>query len=213
MGDTGAWVLATRNAGKLRELRALLADEGIRVIDLDEAGIAESADEDAVECWETFEENALAKARWFAAKLPGRVVVADDSGLRVRALGGEPGVRSRRWSGGGLEGAAQVAANNARLVRELAGVEDRRAAFVCAAAWSGGGREVVVRGEVEGRIVDVPAGANGFGYDPHFFVTELGMTMAEATVPEKQRVSHRGRAFETLLAVLRREGLLATASS
>jgi XTP/dITP diphosphohydrolase len=201
------WVVATRNAGKLRELRALFADEGIGMIDLGEAGIVESPMEDGIECFETFEENALAKARWFAAQLPGRVVVADDSGLEVPALGGEPGVRSRRWSEGpGLDGAAQVAANNARLVERLAGVSDRRARFVCAAACALDGYAVVTRGEVEGTIVDVPSGSQGFGYDPHFFAHELGMTLADASVAEKQRVSHRARAFGALLARLRADG-------
>jgi XTP/dITP diphosphohydrolase len=204
-----AWVLATRNAGKLRELRALLASEGVPVIDLCEAGVPVSADEDAVECFETFAENALAKARYFAARLPGRTVVADDSGLEVAALGGHPGVRSRRWSGGSQEGAALEAANNARLVRELAGVADRRARFVCAAAWVRDGLEVVTEGSVAGTIVDRPSGAEGFGYDPHFFVGELDMTLADASVAEKQRVSHRGRAFQALLGQLRRDGLLA----
>jgi XTP/dITP diphosphohydrolase len=207
-----AWVLATRNAGKLRELRVLLAEEGIPVVDLVEAGVPASPDEDAVECFDTFAENALAKARYFAARLPGRTVVADDSGLEVRALDGEPGVRSRRWSGGSLEGAALEAANNARLVRALAGVADRRARFVCAAAWVRAGREVVTEGDVAGRIVDAPSGGEGFGYDPHFYADELGMTLADASVAEKQRVSHRGRAFEALLRRLRLDGALAGAS-
>jgi Xanthosine triphosphate pyrophosphatase len=107
IGQFPTVVIATRSAGKLRELRALLAVEGISAIDLTEAGIAESREEDGVECYATFEENALAKARYFAARAGGRVVLADDSGLEVAALGGEPGVRSRRWSGrADLSGAA-----------------------------------------------------------------------------------------------------------
>jgi XTP/dITP diphosphohydrolase len=205
--DRSPWVLATRSAGKLRELRALFAGEGIGVIDLNEAGIVESDEEAGVECFETFEGNALAKARFFGARAGGRVVVADDSGLEVLALGNEPGVRSKRWSGHpDLTGAALDAANNVMLVRRLAGIADRRARFVCAAAWYAEGRELVVRGEVDGRMVHEPVGAHGFGYDPLFEVTELGMTMAEAGVRDKEAVSHRGRAFRALLARLRADG-------
>ncbi len=203
------WVLASRNAGKLRELRALFEGSGIAVTDLREAGVAEDpVAEEAIEAYDTFEENALAKARWFAGRLPGRVIVADDSGLAVDALGGAPGVRSKRWSGA-VGGTPVVdAANNAKLVALLRGEADRRARFVCAAAWTDGRTEVVVRGEVPGRIEDVARGAHGFGYDPHFHVDELGMTMAEATVAEKEVVSHRGRAFMRLLSVLRGDGVL-----
>ncbi len=199
-------MLATRNAGKLRELRPLFADAGIEVVDLCEAGIAESVDEDAVEAFETFEENSLAKARWFSGRAGGRAVIADDSGLEVAALGGEPGVRSRRWSGRyDLAGAELDAANNALLLQRMDGVLDRRARFVCAAAWCEGSRELVVRGEVEGEIVNATeaAGVHGFGYDPLFRASELGMTLAEATVAEKQSVSHRGRAFAELVNALR----------
>jgi XTP/dITP diphosphohydrolase len=203
------WVLATRSAGKLRELRALFAGAGVRVVDLAEAGAPESDGEEGIECFETFEENALAKARWFAARLPGRTVVADDSGLAVRALGGEPGVRSKRWSGRtGLSGAALDAANNALLVRRLAGLADRRAQFVCAAAWVRGGVEVVTVGAVDGEIAAAGSGAEGFGYDPYFRVAELGMTLGEATVAEKEQVSHRARAFRALLARLSADGLI-----
>lgn len=198
------WVLATRNAGKLRELRALFAEAGISVIDLREAGIPESPDEDAVEAHDTFEENALAKALYYAKRAGGRTVVADDSGLEVLALDGEPGVRSKRWSGRtDLSGPALDAANNAKLLEQLRGQEDRRARFVCAAAWCAGGEALVVRGEVPGTIVDRASGAHGFGYDPHFYATELGATLGDATVEEKQGVSHRGRAFAALLLELR----------
>jgi XTP/dITP diphosphohydrolase len=200
------WVVATRSAGKLRELRPLFADAGITVLDLREAGIAESPEEEAIECFDTFEENALAKARWFAERAGGLPVVADDSGLAVAALAGAPGVRSKRWSARPeLAGAALDAANNALLLDRLRGVHDRRAKFVCAAAWRDGAREVVVRGEVSGVILHEgeARGAHGFGYDPLFLADELGMTLAEATVAEKQRVSHRGRAFAALLAQLR----------
>lgn len=197
-------MLATRNAGKLLELRALFATHGIGVVDLRDVGIAEDADaEEHIESFETFEENALAKARYFSAQLPGRIVVADDSGLAVDALGGAPGVRSKRWSAdAGDHGADIDAANNARLVRELRDADRRTARFVCAAAYCDGARELVVRGEVLGTIIDEARGSHGFGYDPHFLVDELGMTLAEATVAEKERVSHRARAFVRLLDVV-----------
>ena len=196
------WILATRNAGKLRELRPLFAEAGIAVVDLVEAGIRESPEEEELECHSAFEDNALAKARWFSARSDGLPVVADDSGLEVRALHGAPGVRSKRWSGRTeLSGAALDAANNALLLERLRGERDRRARFVCAAAWCDGARELVVRGESRGTIVEEGAarGEHGFGYDPLFRSDELGMTLAEATVAEKQAVSHRGRAFAELL--------------
>ena len=204
------WILASRNRGKLRELRALFATHGIGVIDLLDAGISEDkVAEDAVEAFATFEENALAKARHFSALLPGRIVVADDSGLSVDGLDGAPGVRSKRWSGrSDLEGTALDAANNALLLARLSGVGSRTARFVCAAAWSHNGTDVVVRGEVEGHIIDEPRGGYGFGYDPYVFVDDLGKTMAEATVAEKGLASHRGRALTSLLAELRARRLM-----
>ena len=208
MSSSPPWILASRNAGKLRELRALFATHAIDVIDLREAGVVEdSVAEDAVEAFDTFEENALAKARYFSARTPGRIVVADDSGLAVDALQGAPGVRSKRWSGRvDLHGAALDASNNALLLSRLEGVAERSARFVCAAVWCDGTSELVVRGEVRGRIVDEARGTHGFGYDPHVFIDELGMTLAEATVSEKERVSHRGRAFVRLLDALRVRG-------
>ncbi len=198
------WVLASRNAGKLRELRALFAARGVDVIDLVGAGVAEdAAAEEAIEAYPSFEENAMAKARYFAAWLPGRIVVADDSGLVVEALGGEPGVRSKRWSGRvDLSGSALDAENNELLLARLAGRPDRAARFVCAAAWTNGRVEIVARGEVPGRIAWSPRGTHGFGYDPLFLVDELGRTMADATIAEKEGVSHRGRAFTHLLALV-----------
>jgi XTP/dITP diphosphohydrolase len=203
------WILATRNAGKVRELRALFADARVDVIDLTEAGIDERAEEDGIEVYDTFEANALAKARYYSARAGGRAVVADDSGLEVLALDGEPGVRSKRWSGrDDLSGPALDAANNAQLLARMEGAADRRARFVCVAAWCAGGESVAVRGEVQGSIVSRASGREGFGYDPHFFVTELGRTLADATVAEKQGVSHRGRAFVALLEALTQRGIV-----
>jgi len=192
-------LLATRSAGKLRELEPLCAAFGLTVTDLRAAGVPESPLEDSVESFDTFEENALAKARYFHA-LTGRPSLADDSGLEVAALQGRPGVRSKRWSGrDDLTGLALDAENNRLLQEKLGGARDRSARYVCAAAFVDGTRELVVRGAVEGRIVSEPAGTNGFGYDPYFFSSELGRTFGEASIAEKATVSHRARAFVALL--------------
>jgi XTP/dITP diphosphohydrolase len=201
-------VLATRSAGKLRELRPLFRDAGLEVIDLVEVGIGESSFEDSIESHATFEENALAKARYFHSQCGGLDVVADDSGLCVDALGGEPGVRSKRWSGHRGAGHEVDAANNAKLVSSLVHASTRSARFVCAAAWHGQAGELVTTGAVEGSILDTPSGTHGFGYDPYFFSAELGMTLADATTEQKRLVSHRGRAFDALLMALRARGVV-----
>ena len=202
-------VLATRSAGKLRELRPIFAAVGVRVLDLAEAGVAESPDEAAIESFATFEENAIAKARYFFERCGGVDVVADDSGLVVEALGGAPGVRSKRWSERtDLDGQLLDRANNERLVARMRSVLDRRARFVCAAAWRGTLGEAGARGEVHGRIEARASGTHGFGYDPYFYADELGMTLADATTDQKRAVSHRGRAFDSLIATLRARGVL-----
>jgi XTP/dITP diphosphohydrolase len=209
LSGASGWVIATRSAGKLRELRPIFVECGVGVIDLVEAGVPESPAESEIEAFDTFEENALAKARYFFERANGRDVVSDDSGLEVLALDGAPGVRSKRWSGrDDLDGEALDAANNELLIRRLAGVTDRRARFVCAAAWCGRDGSMVVRGVVNGRVAEHPRGAHGFGYDPYFVADELGMTLAEATVSQKQVVSHRGRAFAELIASLRARGVI-----
>lgn len=202
-------IAATRSHGKLPELREVLEPLGYEVVDLDRAGIASHPEEEDLERFDTFEENALAKARYFftraAASGPRPAIVADDSGLVVPSLGGHPGVRSKRWSGrADLVGRELDAANNEKLVAALAGVADRRAYFVSAVAFRAGDRELVVRGEVAGEILTTPRGAGGFGYDPYFFSPELGKTLAEASSGEKGRVSHRGRALRRLVAELSR---------
>jgi len=203
----GRILLATRSAGKLRELRPLFAARGLDVIDLTEAGIAESKHEDELESYATFEENALAKARFFHA-LGGAPTVADDSGLEVTSLNGQPGVLSKRWSDrSDLSGQALDDENNRLLVEKLRGAEDRRAFYVCAAAYVDVEREIVCRGEVHGQIVAEALGAGGFGYDPYFFAEELGRTFGEADPWQKALVSHRARAFTALLDELERHGL------
>lgn len=192
-------LVATRSAAKIRELRALFARAGIDVVDLRSAKIAESSDEETLESALTFEENALAKARHFH-RVSGLPTVADDSGLEVEALGGAPGVHSKRWSGRrDLSGQALDDANNALLLQRLEGSVHRRARYVCAVAYCDGSREVVERGEVAGRITHEARGSGGFGYDPYFESLELGRTFGEVSTEEKARVSHRARAFAKLL--------------
>lgn len=195
-------LVATRSADKLREIRRILASvPDLRVLDLDEAGVAYHPDEDALEPHDTFEENALSKARYFHART-GLATVADDSGLEVDALGGAPGVRSKRFAPDeGLSGQALDEANNRHLLSLLDGLgeEGRGARYVCVAALVEEGREpVFCRGEAPGRILTAPRGDGGFGYDPLFHDEALGLTFAEINREEKNARSHRGRAFGAL---------------
>jgi XTP/dITP diphosphohydrolase len=194
-------LLATRNPGKLAELRRMLAGGPVEVLGL--ADVPEFPD--APETGATFAENALAKAR-DAVAATGLPSIADDSGLAVDALNGMPGVLSARWSGRHGDDEA----NLRLLLGQLADVPDARrgAAFVCAAALvlPGGpesGRETVVHGEWRGRIVREPRGANGFGYDPVFAPDGEERTSAELSPDEKDADSHRGRAMRALLPHLR----------
>jgi XTP/dITP diphosphohydrolase len=203
-----ALLLATRNAGKVREVRDIIAaDRSIELVGLDDVCLPETADEDAIEAYETFEENALAKARYFAAK-SGRLTLADDSGICVDALNGAPGVRSRRFAQrGDLRGADQDRANNELLIDLLRGREgDGRAAhYVCAAAlaWPDG-RETVFTGTCDGIVLDAPRGTGGFGYDPIFYLRGERMTFGELPPERKNEVSHRGKAVRAAVAHLRR---------
>lgn len=197
-------LLATRSAGKLRELRPLFAAAGFDAVDLADIGLAESAEEVSLERFATFEENARAKAHYFHERSGGMPTVADDSGLEVLALGGRPGVWSKRWSGRiDLAGQALDDANNAKLIAELRGIADRRARYVCVACYVDGARELSRRGEVAGTMTDQPSGTGGFGYDPYFVSAELGGSFGDLTREQKEEISHRGRAFRALLAALR----------
>jgi XTP/dITP diphosphohydrolase len=197
-------LLATRSEGKLRELRPLFAHAGLAVVDLRDVGIVESPVEDSLEVHPTFEENAVAKARYFH-QLSGRPTAADDSGLVVPALGGRPGVLSKRWSGRtDLTGQSLDDENNRLLILGLQNAQDRRAFYVCAAAYVDDDRELVCRGETHGQIAEVARGHGGFGYDPYFISEELGQTFGEVSTEEKARVSHRARAFEALVERLMR---------
>ncbi len=178
-------------------------DAGIVIVSLDDAGIPEAAAEDAIEAYATFEDNALAKARYFH-DLSGLVTVADDSGLEVAALGGAPGVFSKRWSGADVRDTPALdAANNAHLLQRMAGVSDRTARFVCVAAVVGDGRARTVRGEVAGTVATRVRGTGGFGYDPCFIPIEGdGRTFAEQSPQVKAALSHRARAFAALVREL-----------
>ena len=178
---------------------------GFELRSLGDAGIPLQREEETIEAFDTFPLNALAKARWFLRFSAGSPVLADDSGLEVEALGGLPGVRSKRWSGrDDLEGRALDEANNALLLHELAACSPAHPAmgfaarYVCAAAcvWNGG--EIVVQGETGGSILPEARGDSGFGYDRYFYSRELGATFGEIDGDTKGRISHRGRAFRLL---------------
>lgn len=201
-------LLATRSEGKLRELLPLVTEAGFQVETLADVGIGEHADEERLETFATFEENAFAKARYFSRLVPGRFVLADDSGLEVSALAGAPGVMSKRWSMvEGLAGVELDLANNQRLLRELkiAGAmstELRGARFVCAAVCVGGGVELFAEGYSSGSILMESGGDKGFGYDPYFLSSEHGRAFGELEVRQKSAVSHRSRAFGELFTKL-----------
>jgi XTP/dITP diphosphohydrolase len=186
---------ATSNRGKLREF-ALAAPAWLTVEAL--PGLKSIAPPD--ETGATFEENAVLKANYYSLHAPaGSLVFADDSGLEVDGLDGAPGVHSARYSGEG----ANDASNNALLLERLAGVEDRKARFVCVIAVSQAGKPLAhFRGTVEGEILKEQRGQGGFGYDPLFYCAELGCTLAEATDEQKLEVSHRGAALALLFRFL-----------
>lgn len=192
-------VFATGNAGKVREIQAILADLGLEVVSMKQAGITVDIEENG----STYEENALIKSRAVAACLKelgeqgNAVVMADDSGLEIDYLNKEPGIYSARYLGEDTS----YRIKNANLISRLEGVEDalRTARFVCAiAAVLPDGRELTSRGTIEGRIGYEERGSNGFGYDPIFCVPELGCTTAELSEEEKNQVSHRGNALQQM---------------
>lgn len=189
-------VFATRNKGKLVELRELLAgNAGLRVISIDEVG---KDVPEVIEDADTFIGNATKKAREVSAAT-GLPALADDSGLEVDALGGAPGVFSARYAGEPHSDSA----NNAKLLAALVGVADRRARFRAVLALADGagplGADIITAdGTCEGTILTAPRGTGGFGYDPLFFAPELGMTFAEAGVGSKSELSHRARAMRAI---------------
>ena len=209
-------LIATRNPGKAREIQELFQGLPFEVTFPADRFLERLPEEADIEQGSTFMENAVAKARYFA-KRGGLPTIAEDSGLEVDALGGLPGARSARFAAisgalvdrGSRAGDAGVdAANNAALVARLAGVpEDRRTArYRCVVAYleRPAAAPQLVEATCEGRILESPRGDAGFGYDPLFWSTDLELSFGEASLPAKQRVSHRGRAFRALIEVLLR---------
>ena len=193
-------IFATSNEGKMREVREILKGLKAEVLSMKEAGVSV----DIVEDGDTFEANAKIKARAVWEKTGG-IVLADDSGLAVDYLNGEPGVYSARYMG---EDTSYIIKNQVILDR-LAGVpkEQRTARFVCAiAAALPDGNVLVTRETIEGYIGEKPAGSNGFGYDPIFYVDEFGCSTAELTEEQKNRISHRGKALRAMKKKLRQYG-------
>ena len=180
-------IAATKNKNKLREFGEIL--KGFEIISQEEAGV----DIDVEETGATFEENSLLKAKAIF-EATGITAIADDSGLCVDALGGDPGVYSARYGGEGYddEGRVQLLLKNMKEIPQ----EKRTARFVCAITMVGKEGIITARGECEGRIDYSPKGENGFGYDPVFFVEKYGKTMAEISSEEKNSISHRGKALE-----------------
>ena len=188
-------VIASNNPGKLREFRDLLAPLGIVAIAQSDLGIGEAA-----EPHPTFVENALAKAR-HASAIAGLPALADDSGVCVTALAGEPGVHSARYAGEPKSDER----NNRKLIESLAGVADRRAHYACVLVLTRHADDpepLIAEGRWHGRIVDVPRGAGGFGYDAYFEDLETGLTGAELPLARKNELSHRGKAMRALLTLI-----------
>lgn len=198
-------LVATRSSGKQREVRRLLAAAGIEPRFPEDVGVAEEPGEDRLELGDTFAANARAKAEYFAGRT-GLATVADDSGLEVFALGGLPGVRSKRWAAATAVGRDLDQANNAELLRRLLGApaERRRARYRCVLAYlaAPGAIPEFFEGSCSGAILEEPRGSGGFGYDPLFLSDDVGKSFGEADEAEKDAVSHRGRAFRALIARL-----------
>jgi len=185
-------VLATKNKGKLKEFQVLLKDFPVEVRSLADFGPIPEVVEDG----ETFDDNAYKKAH-FTAKFLGLPAIADDSGLVVEALGGAPGVRSARYAGE----QATDAGNNAKLLAEMEGVADRRAAFHCVISIAvPSGPALTYEGVCHGELLTAPRGEGGFGYDPLFFYPQLSKSFAELSLEEKNRISHRGKAMAEMAA-------------
>lgn len=194
----GRIIFATGNTGKIKEINMIMADTGMEVISMKDAGITIDIEENGT----TYEENAMIKARAVAAHTDD-IVLADDSGLEIDYLNKEPGVYSARYMGEDTS----YRIKNANLIQRLEGVPDeqRTARFVCAiAAVLPDGTELTTRATIEGRIDYEERGQNGFGFDPIFYVPEFGKTTAELSEEEKNQVSHRGKALELMKKELRK---------
>lgn len=189
---TQTLVLASNNSGKLAEFAQLLAPLGFQLKSQGDLNIPE-----AEEPFGTFVENALAKAR-HASQLSGLAALADDSGICVPALGGAPGVQSARYAGEPRSDAA----NNAKLVREIAQYDDKSAYYYCVLVMvrhAADPQPIIADGVWHGSLIEQPRGQGGFGYDPHFLLPRLGKTAAELSAEEKNSVSHRGQALRALI--------------
>ncbi|HTY05823.1 MAG TPA: non-canonical purine NTP pyrophosphatase [Gemmatimonadales bacterium] len=205
-------LVATRSAGKAREIRSLLEGLPFELLFPADRLLDRLPAEEELESGDTYVENAVLKARYFAERTGGALpTVADDSGIEVDALGGAPGVHSARWAGAGAKDADQDERNNAKLVAALRDVPERgrTARYRCVVAYLDrlDATPEIVEAVCEGRVVLEPRGSGGFGYDPYFFSPELGMTFGEAPPAAKHRVSHRGRAFRALAEMLLRRGM------
>ena len=187
-------IIASNNKHKIYEIKHILSGKFDEIVSLAEAGV----DHETVEDGKTFLKNALKKAREIA-EITGCAALADDSGICVNALGGEPGIYSARYAGGN-ERHSTDEENNAFLLKNLEGVEDTSAYYACLIALVyPDGREVVAEGYMHGRIIDTPRGEKGFGYDPLFIPTGEKRTVAEMSDDEKNAISHRGNALRNLL--------------
>ena len=197
-------LIATSNPGKLRDFAGAATAHGVTIASLPDLDALPGVREDGA----TFEANARRKAEHYSRFAPGEIVLADDSGLEVDALGGAPGVHSARYAATSPHANADDRANNTRLLRELSPAADRSARFVCVIAAARDGRTLsTFRGEAQGRILEAPRGSGGFGYDPLFFFPAVGKTFAELTPEEKAGLSHRGAAFRKFLEWYQRESL------
>ena len=186
-------IFATGNEGKMREIRVIMGDLGMKILSQKEAGLTPEVEENGT----TFEENAVIKAKAVAELAPDAIVLADDSGLEIDYLNKEPGIYSARYAGENTS----YTIKNQMLLDRLAGVpyKERTARFVCAiAAVFPNGQVITVRETMEGFIGEAPAGENGFGYDPIFQVPQYGCSSAELTMEQKNELSHRGKALRKI---------------
>lgn len=198
-------VVASSNPGKLLEIETMLAQLGFEIVPQARLGIS-----DAEEPHFSFVENALAKAR-HASRLAGLPALADDSGICAVALNGEPGVHSARFAGGppDADREEQDKRNNQWLISSLSDKEDRSAHYTCVMVLVRHARDpepLIAEGRWSGEVIDTPRGANGFGYDPYFYLPELGKTAAELDPAQKNALSHRGKALRRLIARLKEGG-------
>jgi XTP/dITP diphosphohydrolase len=201
-------VVASGNAGKLRELERLLEPLGIVIQSQVELGVPA-----AEEPYDTFLENALTKARHASAHT-GTPALADDSGICVPALGGAPGVRSARYADP-VEGAKQDELNNQKLIAALANTTERQACYVAVLALVMHPQDplpIIAQGLWFGQVIDQPLGSHGFGYDPHFWLPELNATAAQLSAAQKNQVSHRGQAMQSLIEQIKVRGLVLPAT-